>query len=156
MKFSSQEEFGVRCLLQIVKHGSSQKGMTIPEISQAEGLSEANTAKLLRILRMGGFIDSSRGQEGGYHLTRPANAILISDVLAVLGGKLFDDKFCDKHSGFEDTCYHSTDCSIRHLWQTVQTRIDDVLSGITLQDLVSPVSLTPTQISWPSVSPLHH
>ncbi len=153
MKFSNQEEFGVRCLLQIVKHGTP-KGMTIPEISQAEGLSEANTAKLLRILRMGGFIESSRGQEGGYHLTHPASEILIADVLAVLGGKLFEDDFCDKHSGFEDTCYHSTDCSIRHLWQTVQTRIDDVLSGITLQDLVGPASATPVQISMRSISPL--
>ncbi len=135
MKFSTQEEYGLRCLLRIGK-SISPNGLTIPEISQMEGLSEANTGKLLRALRLGGFIESSRGQTGGYKLTRPADKIIIGDVLAALGGRLFEDGFCTDHSGSELICTHTIDCSIRSLWRTIQTLIDSVLGKMTLKDLI--------------------
>ncbi|MDY0083351.1 MAG: Rrf2 family transcriptional regulator [Ignavibacteriaceae bacterium] len=135
MKFSSQEEYGLRLLLRIGK-SDSEKGMTIPELSEAEGLSEANVAKILRMLRLAGFVESSRGQTGGYKLTRSAKEILISDVLTSLGGKLYESSFCDLHAGVENICTHSIDCSIRSLWKTVQTMLDSLLSKITLQDLL--------------------
>jgi DNA-binding IscR family transcriptional regulator len=46
MKFSTQEEYGLRLLLRIGK-SDSEKGMTIPELSEQEGLSEANVGKIL-------------------------------------------------------------------------------------------------------------
>ena len=84
MKFSSQEEYGLRCLLRIARDGD-EKGLTIPEISQSEGITIPNAAKLLRLLRLGGFLESSRGQTGGYSLSRPADEIPIGEVLDVLG-----------------------------------------------------------------------
>ncbi len=135
MKFSAQEEYGLRCLLRISK-SKSPNGLTIPEISQMEGLSEANTGKLLRALRLGGFIESTRGQTGGYKLAKPADKIFIGEVLASLGGRLFEDDFCADHSGSELICTHSIDCSIRSLWRTIQTLIDGVLGKMTLKDLI--------------------
>lgn len=135
MKFSSQEEYGLRLLLRIGK-SDSEKGMTIPELSEVEGLSEANVAKILRTLRLAGFVESSRGQTGGYKLTRAAKEILIGDILTSLGGKLYESSFCDLHAGVENICTHSIDCSIRSLWKTVQTMLDGLLSKITLQDLL--------------------
>ncbi len=135
MKFSSQEEFGLRCLLRIGM-STSQNGLTIPEISQMEGLSTANAGKLLRALRLGGFIESTRGQTGGYKLARPANEIVIGEVLSVLGGKLFESSFCDIHAGTEMICTHTIDCSIRSLWRTIQSLLDGVLSKLTLKDLI--------------------
>ena len=136
MKFSSQEEYGLRCLLRIARDGH-EKGLTIPEISQAEGITAANTAKLLRILRLGGFVGSSRGQIGGYSLARPADKILVGDVLNVLGGKLFDEQFCDTHTGIQQICTNTIDCSIRSLWQTLQKAVDGVLSRLTIKDLIA-------------------
>ncbi len=135
MKFSSQEEYGLRCLLRIGKP-RSQNGLTIPEISDLEGLSTANVGKLLRTLRLGGFIEATRGQSGGYKLAKPAEEIIIGDVLAVLGGKLFEDDFCSSHTGIENICANSIDCSIRSLWRTVQTVVDNVVLKITLKDLL--------------------
>lgn len=135
MKFSTQEEYGLRLLLRIWKNNSIN-GLTIPEISEQEGLTEANAAKILRILRLAGFVDSSRGQTGGYKLSRPANEILIGDVLTTLGGKLYESSFCDSHAGIENICTNSIDCSLRSLWKTIQTMLDGVLSKITLQDML--------------------
>ena len=135
MKFSTQEEYGLRLLLRIAK-SDSQHGLTIPELSEVEGLSTANTAKILRALRMAGFVDSARGQTGGYKLNQPAEKILLSDVLTALGGKLYESNFCDLHSGMENICTNSIDCSIRSVWKTIQNVLDSVLSKFTLQDLL--------------------
>lgn len=135
MKFSTQEEYGLRLLLRIGKSNSAN-GLTIPELSEQEKLSESNVGKILRVLRLAGFIESSRGQMGGYKLARSANEILAGDVLTALGGKLYESSFCDLHSGVQNICTNSIDCSIRSLWKTVQTMLDGLLTKITLQDLL--------------------
>ena len=135
MKFSTQEEYGLRCLLRIGM-SKSPNGLTIPEISQMEGLSTANVGKILRALRLSGFIESTRGQTGGYKLARSTSEINLSEVLSVLGGRLFEDGFCNIHSGTEMICTHSIDCSIRSIWRTIQTLLDSVLEKITLKDLI--------------------
>lgn len=135
MKFSTQEEYGLRLLLRIAK-SDSQHGLTIPELSEVEGLTPANTAKILRALRISGFIESARGQTGGNKLSKPADEIVISDVLTALGGKLYESNFCDLHSGMENICTNSIDCSIRSVWKTIQNVLDSVLSKFTLQDLL--------------------
>src|SRR5712692_8769414 len=132
MKLSSQEEYGLRCLLRIARQ--TEACLTIPEISQAEGISISHAAKLMRLLRRGGFVNSARGQAGGYTLARPAGQIVVGEVLAVLGGRLYDPGFCEEHTGLERLCTHSVDCSIRSLWRTVQLVLDQVLSKTTLQD----------------------
>ena len=110
--------------------------MTIPEISRVEGMSTTHVAKLLMILRKEGFIVSTRGQSGGYVLARKPEEIIVGDVLAALGGKLYDQEFCNKHAGQLSICTHAIDCSVRSLWQVVQTAVDNVLDRITLADLL--------------------
>ena len=148
MKFSSQEEYGLRCLLRIARDGG-EKGLTIPEISQAEGITNPNAAKLLRILRIGGFLESSRGQTGGYTLAKSADEILVDDVLNALGGKLYDKEFCNSFSGEVNICTNSIDCSIRSLWQMIQHSVDEVLHKLTLKDLLTSENTLVTKISNP-------
>ena len=135
MKLTSQEEYGLRCLLRV---GREEEGgsLTIPELSRAEGISEPNVAKMMRILRRGGFVKSTRGQSGGYALSRPADQIVVGHALAVLGGRLYEPAFCDGHSGLERLCTHMPDCSIRSVWRRVQQAVDQVLGKITLKDLL--------------------
>lgn len=134
MKLSAQEEYGVRCLLQVARHGQS---VTIPEIAEAEGVSPHNVARYLGALRKGGIVDSVRGQHGGYTLARRPAEIRLSDVLSALGGPLYDTSFCEHFTGAGDTCQHTAvDCSIRGLWVQVQDAVDDVLSRTSLQNLL--------------------
>ena len=135
MKLTAHEEYGFRCLVQIGRHGPGGS-LTIPEISAAEGISAAYAAKLLRMLRRAGFIKSVRGKVGGYSLARPADQIVVGNVLELLGGRLFEADFCESHTGQGKICAHSSDCSIRTLWRTVQLALDQVLGKTTLQDLL--------------------
>jgi Rrf2 family protein len=135
MKLSSQEEYGLRCLLQVARHGP-EGSVTIPEIARIEGLSIPHVAKLMRSLRRGGFVRSVRGQAGGYKLARTPDRINIGEVLAWLGGRLFEPSFCSMHAGIAELCTHSVDCSIRSLWQSVQHVVDQMLEKVTLADLL--------------------
>jgi Rrf2 family protein len=148
MKISAQEEYGLRILLRIAQ-SQSPDGITIPEISRSEGLSSHNVAKLCRILRLAGFVKSSRGSTGGYTLAMPVEKIVLGDILRTLGGRLFDDDFCGNHSGVLQLCTNSVDCTIRSLWQIIQINIDEVVDNITLKNLLGPTNdlskFAPTQ-----------
>jgi Rrf2 family transcriptional regulator, iron-sulfur cluster assembly transcription factor len=135
MKITAQEEYGLRILIRIAGC-RDREGMSIPQLSTAEGLSSHYVAKLTRILRMAGYINSTPGNKGGYVLAMPSDQIIINDVLKALGGALFDVKFCGSHSGTMKLCTNSVDCSSRSLWQMIQFIVDRFLDKITLHDLV--------------------
>ena len=135
MKLSSQEEYGLRCLLRVGREGTTGS-VSISELSRAEGISEPNAAKMMRVLREGGFVTSTRGQSGGYALSRPTGEINVGEVLAVLGGRLYEPSFCDTHGGLGRLCTHLPDCSIRSVWRMLQNAVDQVLGKITLKDLL--------------------
>src|SRR5205085_6729969 len=98
MKITAQEEYGLRILLRIAAC-KERDGMNIPQLSEAEGLSSHYAAKLTRLLRMGGFINSTPGNKGGYVLADPAQEIIINNVLKTLGGAIYDKEFCASHAG---------------------------------------------------------
>lgn len=137
MKLSSQEEYGLRCLLRLANHEvATGEGMTISEISRSEGLSVPHVAKHMRILRIENPVESVRGHAGGYRLSRPVNQITMDQVIAALGGRLYDSSFCEDHTEEGKLCTHHIGCSIRPLWHRVQSVVDRELSRITLADLV--------------------
>lgn len=136
MKITAQEEYGLRILIRIA--GCKDKaGLSIPQLSEAEGLSSHYVAKLTRTLRMAGFINSTPGLKGGYVLAKPAIEIGIKQVLKALGGVLFDKDFCGTHAGSLKLCTNSVDCSARSLWQMIQFTVDQLLDKITLYDLAN-------------------
>ena len=137
MKITAQEEYGLRILIRIARC-DDPAGLSIPQLTETEGLSSHYVAKLTRILRMGGFINSTPGYKGGYVLAMPANEIIINKVLKSLGGALYDTEFCGTHSGVTRLCTHSVDCSSRSLWTMIQFILDKFLDGVTLYDLVNP------------------
>jgi Rrf2 family transcriptional regulator, iron-sulfur cluster assembly transcription factor len=121
--------------LQVARQGANGS-TSIPEISRKEGISMAYVAKLMRILRQGGFVRAARGKAGGYTLAVPPERICVGDALTILGGRIYADDFCNRHSGTETSCTHSTDCSIRSLWRAVQTAVDSILRTTTIGDLL--------------------
>jgi Rrf2 family protein len=110
--------------------------VTIPQMADAERISGPNVAKLLRALKKGGYVVASRGQSGGYTLSRKASEINVGEVLACLGGRIFDAGFCGRHSSATRGCGHNSDCSVRSVWRLVQRAVDDVLGRLTLADLL--------------------
>jgi len=138
MKITAQEEYGLRCLLQIARAGS-QTSLSIADIAEKEGISTPYAAKLLSMLRQTGFIESTLGRSGGYKLAKPATEIGLGTVFKAIGERLFEEEeFCQKHSGTETegACVHHGNCNLRSLWHTLEGCIQHILDGLTIADLL--------------------
>lgn len=121
-------------MLCLVRAGS-ENSLTIPEIAYMEGMTQSHVAKIMAILRKAGFINSTRGQLGGYTLATDPETITLRSLFDSLGGRLFGAEFCERHTGIEATCVHESDCALRPLWNNLQNLIDDFTGKFTLGDL---------------------
>lgn len=134
MKVSAQEEYGLRCLLQLASLGEGEF-LTLAQIAEREGISAANAGKLLWILNKAGLVSSIRGTKGGYRLARPASEIRLSEIIKVLDEDVLAGH-CKSYTGVLDTCVHTGDCGIRPIIIGLHEIVQNALAGITLAQLV--------------------
>ena len=134
MKISAQEEYGLRCLVQLanLREGES---LTLPQIAEREGISAANAGKLMWLLNKAGFVHSTRGTKGGYFLSRPAEEIRLNEIIKVLDEDVMN-KHCDSYTGVLDSCVHHGDCGIRPVIIGLHEIVENALSRITLAQMV--------------------
>ena len=134
MRLTAQEEYGLRCLLQVAREQDGS--VTTPQLAEREGLTPAYVHKLMRLLRRGGLVKSVRGRNGGYQLARPADQIDLGSALLALGGSLYSTDFCRQHKGVARVCVRNGDCSIRAVWMAIDQAIQRALGKTRLSDLV--------------------
>ena len=134
MKISAQEEYGLRCLLQLA-FLSEGDNLTLPQIAGREGISTANAGKLMWLLNKAGFVSATRGTKGGYALARPATEIRLNEVIKVLDADVLN-KHCESYTGILDSCVHKGDCGIRPVIVGLHEIVENALSQITLAQLV--------------------
>ncbi len=135
MKFTAQEEYGLRCMTAMARH-ESRGAMTISELARAERLTPAYVGKLMRILRRGKLVESIHGPTGGYKLARPAKSVSVGEVLAVLGGRLYEPGICRRYPGDTPFCVHNSECAIRSLWAGLDLVVNQFLRRTSMADLV--------------------
>lgn len=134
MKISAQEEYGLRCLVQLAALPEGES-LTLPQIAEREGISTANAGKLMWLMNKAGFVNSTRGTKGGYSLERPASEIYLNEIIKVLDEDIMD-KHCDSYTGVLDLCVHNGDCGIRPVIVGLHEIVENALSQITLAQLV--------------------
>ncbi|HMQ04678.1 MAG TPA: Rrf2 family transcriptional regulator [Pyrinomonadaceae bacterium] len=134
MKISAQEEYGLRCLVQLANLKELET-LTLPQIAEREGISTANAGKLMWLLNKAGFVNSTRGTKGGYFLARPAGDIYLNEIIKVLDEDVLSSH-CDSYTGVRDSCVHHGDCGIRPVIVGLHEIVENALSRITLAQLV--------------------
>jgi Rrf2 family protein len=134
MKVSAQEEYGLRCLLQLARLGAGES-LTLSQIAKREGISQANAGKVLWLLSRTGLVASNRGTKGGYRLARPASDIHLSEII-----KMHDEDVlsghCKSYAGVLDACVHTGNCGIRPMIVGLQDILQQALSHVTLAQLL--------------------
>ena len=135
VKISAQEEYGLRCLVQLARAEGDGESLTLAQIAEREGLSVANAGKLMWILSKAGLVSAQRGTKGGYSLARPASDIRLNEVIRILDEDTVD-RFCKTHAGVLDVCIHTSDCGIRPVIVGLHEVVQNALSEITLAQLV--------------------
>lgn len=131
MKLTKLEEQGLRLAMALARGGGQ---MTLPELAVGERLSEALVAKVLGKLRVGGVVVASRGRNGGYELKAPPEETTVSSVMRSLGRPLVEGCFNEDIPA--GGCPHTGGCSLRPIWQTLEEKVTEILTRVTLADLV--------------------
>ena len=134
MKISAQEEYGLRCLVQLANLRENES-LTLNQIAEREGISQANAGKLMWLLNKAGFVQAVRGTKGGYTLARAANEIYLNEVIKVLDADAIANH-CQSYTGILDTCIHTGDCGIRPVILGLHEIVNEALAHITLAQLV--------------------
>jgi Rrf2 family protein len=135
VRITTLAEYGVICALHLARR-VAEGPITGREIAEFERLPGDYVEQILLRLRRAGIVRSTRGAHGGYALAREAGAISIRDVIEASETTTFD-LHCVTHPVGEERCSSSHNCSIRPVWMLLQRRIDDVLSGVYLGDLLA-------------------
>ncbi len=133
MRITKQEEYGVRCILQLVSSGSVP--ITTQEIAAREGLSVEYVTKLLIMLRRAGLVKSVRGVSGGYLLARDPEKISVGHVMRALGWAFLDESICQHYPGKLESCIHLSGCGIRPIWVTAAKMIYQLMDNTNLRQL---------------------
>ena len=133
MRITTWAEYGLISALHLARRvgGGPVTGRAI-----AAGESLDYVEQILLRLRRAGIVDSTRGARGGYVLARPATDITVKDVVTASELQTFD-MHCTSSPLSEERCAEATSCSIRPVWALLQSKIDEVLSGIRLADLLA-------------------
>ena len=136
MKITAQEEYGLRCLLQVAQLTAKNELASLEDIAKAEHITSDYAAKLMSILRQVNLVESIRGKNGGYKLTKSPEKIYLDEVIRALGGEIFETESCQQFPGNDLKCVHISCCSIRSVWLSVSTILSDIFKQITLKDLL--------------------
>jgi len=91
----------------------------------------SGVAKVLQRLARGGFVAAQKGAHGGYHLTRPASAISLAEIVQAIDGPLAMTA-CGRD---DEPCEQFDTCTIRDPLSRVKERILSVLQTMTLAEM---------------------
>lgn len=132
MKITTRGRYGLRAMLGLAR-GYGSGPVLMAALAAEEGLSRKYLHALLAALKAAGLVHSTRGAGGGFELTRPPAEIRLDEVLRAAEGplSLVD---CVVRPG---RCSRSGTCSARQVWQKLSTEIENVLRGVSLQDLLA-------------------
>src|SRR3954468_23152598 len=86
MKISAKAEYACLALIALPRGGPETPPLRIREISESHAIPERYLVQILLQLKSAGLVVSTRGAAGGYRLARPAAAITLGEVLAVIAG----------------------------------------------------------------------
>jgi Rrf2 family protein len=134
VRITTLAEYGVICALHLAKR-MDEGPITGREIAARERLPVDYVEQIMLRLRRATIVRSTRGAHGGYALARAPEEISIRDVIAASETTTFD-LHCVSHPVEEERCSSAHNCSIRPVWMLLQRKIDDVLEGVRLADLL--------------------
>ena len=131
MKISTKGRYALRMMLELSMN-EKDKPVRIREIAEKQSISDKYLEQIISILNKAGFVRSIRGPQGGYMLTRDPSEYTVGDILRLTEGSLAPVDCADE--SIHD-CPRKSQCSTVIIWKKIFDAVNDVVDGITLQDI---------------------
>lgn len=132
MKISYKCDYALKVLLELaLKHGAGV--VTSKDISEKLDIPLKFLEQILSDLRKGNYIESRRGNQGGYLLIGKPSQMRIGDIVRYIDGPTspidcIDDHYCN--------CREVHTCVFRRVWKQVDQAVNAVIDQVTLDDMV--------------------
>jgi Rrf2 family protein len=134
MRMTAAAEYGCLALLAIGERGEGwMKRQEI--IERFDQIPSAFLEQILRKLTAGGFVVSRRGAEGGFRLARPAEEVVIADVVRVMDGPLAPTRSVSEN--FYQPSPIEESAGFHALFRRVRDAIAEILESTTLADVLN-------------------
>lgn len=132
MKISTKGRYALRLMLDLALH-EENRYISLKEISARQEVSVKYLEQIIGNLCKSGLVQSTRGAQGGYRLTRPAREYTIGSILRVTEGNLSPVACLDQEP---NQCPRREDCITLGFWKGLAQVIDEYVDGVSLQDLI--------------------
>jgi Rrf2 family protein len=131
MKLSTKARYAVRFMLDLAIY-SKDEYIPLKDIAKRQGISWKYLWNLIGPLKSVSLINSSRGSQGGYKLSKPISQISLKDIVYAVEGSLCLVDCVDNPS----LCKKSKNCIAREVWFETSSKIREYLESVTLEDMV--------------------
>ena len=131
MRLTTKGRFAVTAMLDLAMH-EIDKPVTLAGISERQAISLSYLEQLFSRLRRNGLVKSVRGPGGGYRLAKKQTKISVSEIISAV-----DEPIDATQCGGRENCHGERRCMTHDLWSSLNDRILDYLSGVSLADLVA-------------------
>lgn len=132
MKLSTRGRYGLRAMYVLGKNYGSDP-VPLSEIAVQTGLSTSYLEQLIRRLKKNNLVDSVRGFQGGYYLTKKPEDITVGEILVALED-FFGVTECSKDDGH---CEKEDNCPVRGVWVELSNEITEKANSMTLEGVIN-------------------
>lgn len=131
MKISTKGRYALRMAVYLAKHRNDEY-VSLKEIAENEGISKKYLEQIVPMLNSAGLLRTTRGNRGGYQLTKKPDEITVGDILRATEGNLAPIACLEQ--AFND-CPRKAQCTTLCVWEGLYKQITDYLDAITLQSI---------------------
>ena len=132
MRFSVKSEYAVTAVLDMSLN--ADKGpIHVRAIARRQAIPVRFLEQVMASLKKAGLVESIRGSQGGYVLSRDPKAINVAQIVEAIEGPITP---MDCTNGtFEYRCLQMNGSVIKDVWEDVRKAITGVLSTVSIEDM---------------------
>ena len=132
MKISTKGRYALRLMLDLAVNYTGEY-ITIKNIAKRQEISEKYLEQIITQLNKAHFVQSARGAQGGYKLSKDPRSITVGEVLRIMEGSLAPVSCLEKGQ----RCTRASNCVTLVLWKEIQDAVDKIVDNTTLADLIA-------------------
>ena len=145
MRVSTRGDYACRALLSLALRADETGPTSVRDIAERTALPQPYLEQILLALKGAGLVRSKRGVGGGYVLARPAEQILLSEILSAVDGPITLGDFGEPHA--DGACDHEGQCVLLAIWKQAGEVMREYLEGFTLASIAN---VARGESPWPS------
>jgi FeS assembly SUF system regulator len=132
LRITKLTDYAVLVLSDMARPGDARAAR---DVAEATRIPQPTVSKVLKLLARANLVESERGKNGGYRLSRSAETITVADIVDAVEGPIAVTECSTSERGCCDLEGH---CPTETNWLRINDAIRQALKGVTLADMVRP------------------